>query len=427
MAKAVFGGFENHMAARPGMISSAYLKGLFVTFFGNIPELLRSALGAAGVIIFLGTGNRQDKKFLLQSLIFMACIFFVFSGVWHHIPLLKDFPLIRTMINKRVLVYIHIALCVFAAYAVNAVFGRLRISKARARALAAGGVILLLAVIASERYIIDTKGLASTTETSSRFKEIRELWGWLGSNLKTDSRIVYQSTFENEMDDKVLRQSHVTALAMYYTPFMSITTCGVGAHYPTYDMTETSRGMLFGKPLNSITDAEVAGSMETFNAGYIVTVEPGMEERISRIPGFRRIKRLGSLSVFERSGQKPGWLSFGKGMAGRYETLLFKDSRLKFKIENPVYDNPVTVKMAYHPFWELRINALASPLGKTPQGLMKVTLPGPGTFVVELNYRSRKTVPALISLLTMASALLCCFLPALDIRRIGRNPVHFYD
>lgn len=406
LAKTIFGGFNNFVDTKLLNTSqyAVFFKGVLVTVFTIIPELARSLLGLLGLWFLLFKNEGRYSNFFRTISIFTFFTFFVFTGIWHYIPVIKDMPLVGTMINKRLLIYLHLVLCILAAYAVMRIAKSPTCGKLLKNRIAAYLLVLALvfAISVSECYIASVSGLFATTDNLKKMDAIKEVWRWAATNVDRNSRIVYQSTFGNDVGEPVLLRSHVTALGMYYTPCLHVVTCGTTEQFPTYKELDTSNGKFFGIPVEAISKGDIIEKMEVFNAKYIVALEPKLKNKLASISDFKIIKRIDGFDIFEYTSLLPGWAYFSGGNdSGTSNCETFDDYHIKIAGYNKLKNNEIIVKVGYHPYWSASLNGKVASVVSGPFGLMSIKLAETGRFTLDLRYNSKKAIPIAVSIVSL--------------------------
>ncbi len=400
IAKSIFGGFDKY-------------QNVLVNVFSNIPEAVMSIFGLIGLALFYIKKEKEYKDFYHALTLFILFNFLIFTGFWHNIPIIKDLALLKTLINHRFLVYIHLGLCIAAGYTVKCLIGYLKGRRIFYSVLIFSiGALSLLAVTLAEKYVIIDNGWTKTTESVRKVEDIKSVWSWISDNLDDAYRIVYQSTYNNWPDEAILNKSHVLALGMYFTPFKQIVHCGIGNYMPTYKISDTASGKLFGQKIDTLSGKEIKSKMAVYNAKYIVALEPALKNKISKIEGFRKIKDISNFSIYEYATLKGGWIDFSKNISAQsYKIKDFSEEQVNIIVNNFSDNNRMTLKVSYHPYWHTRINNLKVPLEKTPDGQMSIVLPEAGEYHVEFYYDSKKIVPIAVSIISFIVCIIALIYP----------------
>jgi hypothetical protein len=212
------------------------------------------------------------------------------------------------------------------------------------------------------------------------------------------------------MQDDILSQSHLMAFGMYYTPFKYIVTTGVGNHYPTYAISETASGNVFGEPVSSISEEEMNKKMGIANARYMVTLEPLLKQGISGMRYFKRIADISGFDIFEFSGPGLGWIDLkDKDQRNNYKIIRFNEENVRINVMNYTERNLLTLKVAYHPYWEAYVNGKKTTIRQNPDGFIELPLSKTGEFDVYFRYDSKKYLPIGVSMISFILAVFLIF------------------
>jgi hypothetical protein len=375
-------------------------------FLINFPVLTRVIFGSLGAYLFLRKEeNPEIRRFLTCTAVFSLIALVLFSDILVNLSgWWRGLPFVGNLQSNRFLVYAHVGMYIFAAYAAGRV---LAYFKERKFIITAFSALMLLSVFSHHSYLA---GDASRTlDESPEMANIYKVWDWIDENIPPGTgRIVYQSTRENT-DDAILRASDVFALSGVFTDVPQIGVSRSASPFPQEKYMRNDYGSIFSRKISAVDDAFIRDRMNYFNAKYIVSVEPDLKDKLESSPLFFREQEYGSFTVFRLDDFNGGWIKF-KGDA-EYEIKTFENQKLEFLVRNKTPDNEAFLKVAYHPLWRARLNDAPIKIKGDRYGLMKISLPERGLYRLELAFTSFNRLWAMVSFLAFAGALLFCLRP----------------
>lgn len=374
---------------------------ILLTFMINLPIVIRIIFSFLGMYIFFKNKKKSDtRSFLIHIFIFIFIALIFFSdilanlfGAW------KNIPLIGTLQTDRFLIYIHIGLYLFAAYGLAKFLEGFRKRKILA-------TVLFVSIVGSVffNYTYLARDFSRTLEQSVHMPNIYRIWSWVNKNISPKKeRIVYQSTIGN-MDDSILRRSDVFALSGVFTKIPQIGVSRGASPFPQEKYMRNDHGRIFGRDIKTADDFFIKDMMNYFNARYIVSVEPSLENKISKSKLFFKEKELGPFSIFRVKNFKGGWVAFERD-AG-YKTLDFDNQYVEFSIFNKSINNEAFIKIAYHPFWRAQLNDKPVKIKQDDYSLMKISLPHKGNYRLALSYNSINYLWIAVSALSLIAVLI---------------------
>ena len=370
------------------------------TFLINIPILARIIFSALGLAFFIKEKNQKIKSFLKYVILFTSIALVLYMDIlprlfsWWH-----DIPIAGTLQISRFHIYVQIGLYIFAAYGL-AKF--LAIFKRKQVIVAVCVVPILLSVFFHHRLI--AREATRTLDESPQMVNVHRVWKWVNENISSGGeRIAYQNTVSN-VSDPILNRSDVFALSGVFTKVPQIGVSRSASPFPQEKYMRNDRGKIFGKPVNKTDVSYVKTMMEVFNAGHIVTVEPGFKKMLEGSALFSKEASSGIFNIFSLNGFKKNWIDFTK--EADYETMKFDNQQVTFLIRNNSEDNTATVKIAYHPFWHAYINGRQTDIGRNKYSLMQVSLPKRGFYRMDLIFNSFNPFFVILSLFGVIFALI---------------------
>ncbi len=372
------------------------------TFMINIPIIARIIFSFFGIYIFFKKMkglNSDTKRILWSTFWFVIISLLLFSDILARIGWWQKIPFVTTLQISRLLIYIQIGLYIFAAYGLGKFFEILRGKKA---VMAACGIPILLSIFF--HYSCLASDASRTLDQSPQMSNVYKVWDWVNKNIPpAEQRIVYQNTVGNT-DDPILRRSDVFALSGVFTDIPQIGVSRPASPFPQEKYMRNDKGNIFGRPIGSVNAFYVKDMMNRFNAGYIVTVEPNLEDMLSKSKLFSKEKNINVFNIFKLKQFTGKWIEFENGEA-RYEIEKFENQLLVINIWNTAPNNKAFIKTAYHPMWKATLNG--KPIGIKPgkYNLMEVSLLDEGLCQLILSFNSRNTFWVTISLLSFAISM----------------------
>ena len=370
----------------------------------NIPILARiifSLLGLCHMVIFLKRAqseNRDIRRFLIANLCFIAVAGTLFTNIFARFSWWSKIPLIPTLQFSRLLIYIQTGFYLFAAYGIAKFLG---IFKKKQIMITVCMIPIALSVFFHERDV--AREATRMLEQSPKMADVHRVWGWVNENIPQGrERIVYQNTVSN-VEDPILNRSDVFALSGVFTKIPQIGASRSASPFPQEEYMRNDRGDIFGKPSREADSFYVKTMMQHFNAGHIVTVEPGLKRMLGRSELFSKEATFGIFNIFKLKEFQNNWVDFTK-KAG-YETLKFDSQHVTFLIRNDSGGNAMRTKVAYHPFWRAYLNSRQIEIRQDEHSLMQVSLPDKGFYRLDLVFNSFNPLLTAVSVLGVLAAL----------------------
>ena len=351
------------------------------SFLMNIPVITRIIFSFFALCIFFANRrkNYENKSLLICTSIFTVIFLVFFMDVAHFTKI----PLITTLQISRFLIYVQLGLYVFATYGLAKFFEFFK-AKKLIRALC----MVPIAASLFFHYTHLARDASRTLSQSPQMQNVHKTWNWVDANINPKKeRIVYQSTRGN-VNDPILARSDVFALSGVFTGVQQIGVSRSASPFPQEAHMRNDHGAIFGRPINETDSFYIKTMMDAFNAGHIISVEPNLENMLGKSELFSKEARRGIFSIFRLKNFKSKWITFEKDAA--YENFELENQRISFDIVNKDAGNEVFVKVAYHPFWQARLDGIPVKVEQDGKryGLMKVSLPEKGSYELELSFNS---------------------------------------
>lgn len=373
---------------------------IFTTLFINVGVIFRTFFSIFGLYIFLIKEKfHAIRRLLWVTLTFIFISLLLFSdlfpnlfGWWQNLPFLGN------MQSNRFLIYIHIGMYLIAAYGVGEF-----IKRSAHKVVFLSVISMALILSASFHYLYIARDVSRTLDKSPNMQYIYSVLDWVNGNVPADKmRVVYESTIGNT-DDPILARSDVFALSGIFTNVSQIGVARSASPFPQEHFMRLDHGNVFEQAVQSVSDAFISDRMKHFNAGYIITAEKRLRDKLKKSRFFTEEKIYGLFSIFRLKDFESQWVTFK--WPAEYEMINFDDQHLIFDISNKDADNEALIKVAYHPFWNAHLNGVRVKIDQDTYGFMKIMLPEPGQLSLDLSFNSFKPVWVLVSLISLATAL----------------------
>ncbi len=351
-----------------------------LVFFINIPVIFRVIFSLFGAYLLLWKEKRRDmRRFLRNTIFFMIITLVIFSDLLPNlISGWRSMPLVGALRTNRFLIYAQIGMYIFAAYGLSRFLERLK----RKKVITGLFSIVILSSVIFNYTIFGREG--SRTLGEPQMANFFEVWNWVNKNVRErETRIIYENTVGNSLNP-ILRRSDVFALSGVFTkvPYIGVFLSDSG--FPQEKYMRNDNGRIFGMEMDKVDASYIRGMMNYFNARYIVSVEPKLYKKLGSSRAFAQEEKFGELSIFRLIDFDSGWITFTK--KARCEVLDLGGQSLKIRIDNESVDNMAEIKVAWHPFWQARLNGKPVAVTKGDYGMMRVALPKKGRYELGLSY-----------------------------------------
>jgi len=374
----------------------------------NTPVLIRVMFFFSGLICFMREKDLRIRRFIGPVLLFVLTAIVLFSDIlpnifvwWHNIPF------IGKMQSSRFLIYAQVGMYIISAYGLSKALRTN--SQVRTALTIVLGVFLFGSALF--HYNMLAKDATKTLEHSKNIGYVREVWKWIRVNLSDkDLRVVYQNTVGSMDDDDVLKRSDVFALSGIFTGVYQIGVQRSASPFPQEDHMRNDHHSIFSRPVGDVKDGYIAGIMKKYNAGYIVTVEPELRQKLYYSRLFKLEKDFGPFSIFRLAGFSGAWVSFKKNSP--YAIKRFDDHNIELKIDNKFSDNILYLNVAYHPMWRAQIGARTVKIVPDEYNLMTVHLRGKGSQRLIFSFNSQNYPLIVVSLASLLASLFMVILTA---------------
>jgi len=235
-------------------------------------------------------------------------------------------------------------------------------------------------------------------------QNVYKVWDWIDKNVSPEKgRVVYQDTFGN-MDDPILGRSDVFELSGVFTKVSQIGVSRPASPFPQEKFMRTDQGRIFGKDMKQASDSFIRDMMVYFNAPYIVTVEPELENKLKNSGLFFQKRKFGNFTIFRLKNFTGTWIKFLK--KARTKKLDLDNQWVKVALLNRAPDNEIFIRIAYHPFWRARLNEKLVKIGQDKYGLMKIPIPETGPAILELSFSSFNPFWISVSFLSLITVIM---------------------
>lgn len=348
----------------------------------NLPIIARGVFALSGIYLFFTKQKSPGiKRFLASTLALMVFSVVLFSDIFvNTFDWWRAIPFVGNLQTTRFIVYAQLGMYIFSAYGIGRFLAHFTKKRKQIMTFAA----LLLFLSASFHYFYLARERSRTLAESPVMPEVYRVWDWVNGNIPPESqRIVYQSTMWN-MEDPILGRSDVFALSGIFTRVPQIGVTRPASPFPQEKYMRNDQHSIFSRKIDTVDDVFIKDMMNHFNSGHIVSVEPGLEEKLKKSAFFSKKDTFSPFTIFGLKNFRANWVTFEKNAS--YKTLNYEDQNLAFEINNTSRDNRALVKVAYHPLWEARLNKKPAKIEQDRYHMMTFSLPEEGNYLLELSF-----------------------------------------
>ncbi len=382
------------------LLSRDMLNGLIMlvkTAVYNIPMLLVDFFGIIGIYKYL----KNKKEYVWAKPVFLSFVILLIfgSGFWYLFNSLKSVPFINTLISYR---FVYLARYLLAIFAVIGVINIIKSKKTKI------GLIILFflpLVLFHNAYTI-TDNESQTTQDTVLFDEMLKIIEWANINIDPEtSRLYDESTYATIFDGSINPQNSIWSFSPLYTN-LTFANGWIQGIYPTQQFLLMDNKILFNQSITNLNSTEVADYMQIYNIKHFISTETIMYNILNNSTLFKKEYSYGHFTIFNLINYEPKWAESEKNII--YKINFSTSNKVLLFVNNSFNDN-ITFKYSYHPYWHAKILETGDYLtiNKNNYGLMVISLPK-GDYTLELYYH-RTRIYELISLFSLIIVLLLIF------------------
>jgi len=373
---------------------------------GFLAALLAGIPGLIKVYSAIIKEKEVNLLFIAAAGILESVIILILLVLWEPIPFFRIFTF--SVGGGRLALYLLLPLMLLSALFLESLAGRYG---KKGQIPAAALIILLLPnflwAATSEGFPLSEIALTGefSQQATEPLKDLDTVFTWLEKNSDpSEGRILYQDTAYN-INHPDLRWSHLMARGYERTGLWALGTVGQ-LFFPTDPLTRTQGFSIFGKLRHEISPDELEENMRLFNCRWALTCEPELEALFGSCRGMERVLSQGEFALFQ--AREPGsWVDIREG-EGRVKTLLLQHHRRRFQAEISSPEGAVLlVKSSYHPWWNVELSGnRINPERGVPDQLLRIRVPEPGTYDIELEFRPARGLALLVTALGIIAAVI---------------------
>ncbi|MCL5271698.1 MAG: hypothetical protein M1457_14350 [bacterium] len=374
-----------------------------VRLVAHWPVLAAVAL-ALGLVVPWRRGRLTPRtlRFCRWMAVSFACFFVIYVKIAALLPPSRLREMMGSIATARFLQYAHLCLFALAAVSLRHWLGFLSARRERAPAKTAiraprpvAWVIgaLLILTLAKTSYTLYGNGRLDTESTCPAMTDLRAAWSWLRMYDDVRHRVLYENSFGNypaaAPGGVVMRNSTIPALAAFETGVPQVGGL-LNIVLPLHAVTRSEGGWLAGFPLRNLKSSDLHAVLQSLNIGRIVSCSPEAHARLAADSRMTERARFGAFEIWDFSGAPGNWAAVGGGEPVSFAIDPVNDARMSVRLDNKTPDNPLLIRVCWHPYWEASLNGRPLALRADPLGLIETRVASQGPARIELHYRARR-------------------------------------